>query len=143
MCVVQKDERAPHRGAVEDVYGAKRQISTAQESCGRCVRCKKAKEHRTGELQRMCVVQKDERAPHRKAVEDMYGAERRKSTAQESCGGYVRCGKANKHRTEELQKIYTVQKDRKTKRQKDKKTERRKEKKTNNKHHTEFRKEKV
>ena len=73
----------------------------------------------------------------------MYGAKRQISTAQESCGRCVRCGKANKHRTEELQKIYTVQKDKKTERQKDKKTERRKDEKTNNKHHTEFRKEKV
>lgn len=75
----------------------------------------------------MCTVQRGKSAPHKGAADDVYGAKRQKSTAQESCVGYVRCGKANKHRTEELQKIYTVQKD----------------KKTNNKHHTEFRKEKV
>ena len=69
----------------------------------------------------MCVVQKDERAPHRGAADDVYGAKRQISTAQESCGRCVRCGKANKHRTEELQKIYTVQKDKKTERQKDEK----------------------
>ena len=71
----------------------------------------------------MCTVQNGELVPHRKAAEDMYGAERQISTAQRSCRRYIRC--------------------RKTERQKDRKTERRKEKKTNNKHHTEFRKEKV
>ncbi len=42
MCTVQKGKRAPHRKAADDVYGEKRQKSTAQESCGRCVRCRMA-----------------------------------------------------------------------------------------------------
>ena len=63
----------------------------------------------TEELRTMCTVQRGESAPHKGAVEDMYGAERLKCTAQENCGGYVRCKRANKHRTEELRKICTVQ----------------------------------
>jgi hypothetical protein len=44
----------------------------------------------------------NEYAPYRKVVDDMYGAVRRIYTAQESCGGFVRCEKAIEHRTEEL-----------------------------------------
>ena len=65
----------------------------------------------------MCTVQSGELVPHRRTAENVYGAEWRISTAQRSFGRCVRYKKANKHRTEALQKIYTVQKDRKMKRQ--------------------------
>ena len=78
----------------------------------------------------MCTVQRGESAPHKGAADDVYGAKRQISTAQESCVGYVRCKRANKHRTEELWRICTVRKDRKTERRKDKKTKRQKDKKT-------------
>ncbi len=103
----------------------------------------------------MCTVQKGKRAPHRKAADDVYGAEWRISTAQENCRECVWCKRANKHRTGKLWRICTVQKGKRAphrgvaediygvERQKDEKTKRQKDKKTNNKHHTEFRKEKV
>ncbi|MEE3496315.1 MAG: hypothetical protein VZR06_14220 [Butyrivibrio sp.] len=95
--------------AADDVYGAEWRISTAQENCRECVWCKKTNEHRTEELWRICTVQKGKSAPHRKAADDVYGAEWRISTAQRSCGGYVRCRKAKEHRTGKLWRICTVQ----------------------------------
>ena len=57
----------------------------------------------------MCAVQKRERAPPRKAAEDVYGAERM-STVQEGCGRCVRCEKVKVHRTGKLRKMCTVRK---------------------------------
>ena len=69
-----KREEAPHGKFAEDVYGAKTGRGTAQKICGGCVRCENAKRHRTESLRRMCMVRKREQAPHRKAVENVYGA---------------------------------------------------------------------
>ncbi|WP_026515178.1 hypothetical protein [Butyrivibrio sp. LB2008] len=68
-------KRAPHRKA-EEVCGVKSEDVTAQEGCGECVRCRKEKVHRTGKLRKMCTVRKGESAPHRKATEEVCGAER-------------------------------------------------------------------
>ena len=110
ICTVQKGKSAPHRRTVEDMYGAKWRISTAQRSCGRYVRCREANEHRTGKLWMMCTVQNGELVPHRRTAENVCGAKRRKSIAQESCGRCVRCKRANKHRTGKLRRICTVRK---------------------------------
>ena len=56
------------------------------------------------------MVRKCEKAPHRKAAENVCGAEKQTGTAQKSCGECVRCGKANRHRTEKLWKKCTVRK---------------------------------
>ena len=98
-----KREEAPHRKIVEDVCGAKMRRGTVQKSCGRCVRCENGKRHRTEKLWRMCMVRKREEAPHRKFVEDVYGAKTGTGTAQESCGECVRCLKPKKTNN----KLYT------------------------------------
>ena len=73
---MRKGESAPHRKAAENVCGAEKRKCTAQEGHRGSVRCRKGKVHRTGKLQRMCAVRKSESAPHRKVVEDVYGAKR-------------------------------------------------------------------
>ena len=74
------------------------------------MRCRKGKVHRTGKLRRMCAVRKGESAPHRKAAEDVYGAEMLKYTVQEVHRGSVRCRKEKVHRTGKPQRIYAVHK---------------------------------
>ena len=92
------------------MYGAEWRISTAQRSCRRCVRYKKAKEHRTEGLRTMCTVQNGELVPHRRTAENVCGAKRRMSTAQRGFGRCVRYKKANKHRTGKQRTMCTVQK---------------------------------
>ena len=74
------------------------------------MRCRKGKVHRTGKLRRMCAVRKGESAPHRKAAEDVYGAEMLKYTVQEVHRGSVRCRKGKVHRTGRPQRKCAVQK---------------------------------
>ena len=55
-------------------------------------------------------MQKGERAPHRKATEEVCGAEKGTCTVQESCGRCVRCEKVKVYRTGRPQRIYAVHK---------------------------------
>ena len=106
---------APYRKAVEDVCGAKMRRGTARKSCGRCVRCKNAKRHRTEKPWRMCAVLKREEAPHGKFAEDVYGAKTGRGTARKVCGGCVWCENGNRHRTGKLWRMCTVSKAKKDK----------------------------
>ena len=52
----------------------------------------------------ICAVRKCEQAPHRKATEDVCGAEGRKCTVWMDCGGVVRCGRCKIDRMDGLRK---------------------------------------
>ena len=103
-------EGAPYREVAENVYGAGVKEWNVQRGCGECVRCEKEEVHRTERLRRMCMVRKSESAPYREAVENVYGAKKRKCTVQRNCVECVRCGSEGVHRTERLWRMCTVQK---------------------------------